>query len=192
STFFCCVEIWPKWGHAHSSTSAYMLAQILFLFVAVVAIAAGIGLIVSRSPVSSALWLVLNLFCIAVLYVTMNAQFIGVIQILVYAGAIMVLFLFVIMLLNLSALPDLQLVDWKIGVAFLLGMAVLAQLVYVVAASLDVLPVPSSPEMAAESGSAATIGRELFTTYALPLEVVGVLLLAATIGAVMLAKRRFV
>ncbi|MEX0820847.1 MAG: NADH-quinone oxidoreductase subunit J [Rhodothermales bacterium] len=169
-----------------------MLAQILFLFVAVVAIAAGIGLIVSRSPVSSALWLVLNLFCIAVLYVTMNAQFIGVIQILVYAGAIMVLFLFVIMLLNLSALPDLQLVDWKIGVAFLLGMAVLAQLVYVVAASLDVLPVPSSPEMAAESGSAATIGRELFTTYALPLEVVGVLLLAATIGAVMLAKRRFV
>lgn len=169
-----------------------MLAQILFFFVAAVAIAAGIGLIVSRSPVSSALWLVLNLFCIAVLYVTMNAQFIGVIQILVYAGAIMVLFLFVIMLLNLAALPDLQSVDWKLGVAFLLGMAVLAQLVYVVASSLDLLPDPSSPELAAQAGSAQSIGVELFTRYALPLEVIGVLLLAATIGAVMLAKRRFV
>ena len=169
-----------------------MLAQILFFFVAAVAIASGIGLIVSRNPVSSALWLVLNLFCIAVLYVTLNAQFIGVIQILVYAGAIMVLFLFVIMLLNLTALPDLQSVDWKLGVAFLLGMAVLAQLVFVVASSLDLLPEPATPEMASQSGSAYLIGRELFTTYALPLEVIGVLLLVATIGAVMLAKRRFV
>ncbi len=169
-----------------------MLAQILFFFVAAVAVAAGIGLIVSRNPVSSALWLVLNLFCIAVLYVTLNAQFLGVIQILVYAGAIMVLFLFVIMLLNLAALPDLQSVDWKLGVAFLLAMAVLAQLVYVVASGLDVLPDPATPEMAAESGSAYAIGEQLFTVYALPLEVIGVLLLIATIGAVMLAKRRFV
>ncbi len=169
-----------------------MFAQVLFFFLATVAIAAGIGLIVSRNPVSSALWLILNLFCIAVLYLTTNAEFIGVIQIIVYAGAIMVLFLFVIMLLNLAALPDLERVDWKLGVAFLLGMAVLAQLVYVIASALDLLPEPASAAMTAESGSAYTIGRELFTRYALPLEVIGILLLAATIGAVMLAKRRFV
>ncbi|MEX0747183.1 MAG: NADH-quinone oxidoreductase subunit J, partial [Rhodothermales bacterium] len=85
-----------------------MFDQILFFFFAAVAIAAGIGLIASRNPVASALWLVLNLFCIAVLYIILNAQFIGVIQIIVYAGAIMVLFLFVIMLLNLAALPGLR------------------------------------------------------------------------------------
>lgn len=168
-----------------------MFAQILFFFLAAVAIAAGVGLIVSRNPVSSALWLILNLFCIAVLYLSTNAEFIGVIQVIVYAGAIMVLFLFVIMLLNLAALPDLENVNWRLGLAFLLGMAVLAQLVFVVASGLDLLPDPVPSEAAAESGSAYTIGRELFTRYALPLEVIGVLLLAATIGAVMLAKRRF-
>lgn len=169
-----------------------MFAQILFFFVATVAIAAGIGLIVSRNPVTSALWLVLNLFCIAVLYVTLNAQFIGVIQILVYAGAIMVLFLFVIMLLNLAELPDLQAVDWKLGAAFVLAMAVLAQLVYVIARGFDVLPESVEVEASATSGSAYALGQELFTRYALPLEVIGVLLLVATIGAVMLAKRKFV
>ena len=168
-----------------------MFAQILFFFVAAVAIAAGIGLIASRNPVSSALWLVLNLFCIAVLYITLNAQFIGVIQILVYAGAIIVLFLFVIMLLNLAELPAIQAATWKLGAAFLLAMAVLAQLVYVVASGLDVLPDPMTAEAAAEAGSAGVIGMELFTRYALPLEVIGVLLLVATIGAVMLAKKRF-
>lgn len=168
-----------------------MFAQILFFFVAAVAIAAGIGLIASRNPVSSALWLVLNLFCIAVLYITLNAQFIGVIQILVYAGAIMVLFLFVIMLLNLAELPAIQAATWKLGAAFLLAMAVLAQLVYVVASGFDVLPDPITSEAAADAGSAYVIGMELFTRYALPLEVIGILLLVATIGAVMLAKKRF-
>lgn len=168
-----------------------MFAQILFFFTAAVAIAAGIGLVVSRNPVTSALWLILNLFCIAVLYLTTNAEFIGVIQILVYAGAIMVLFLFVIMLLNLAALPEFERVDWRLGAAFLLAMAILAQLIYVVASGLDLLPEPASMEMAEQSGSAYTIGQELFTRYVLPLEVIGILLLVATIGAVMLAKRRF-
>lgn len=169
-----------------------MFGQILFFFVAAVAIASGIGLVISRNPVSSALWLVLNLFCIAVLYITLNAQFLGVIQILVYAGAIMVLFLFVIMLLNLSELPHLKAVNWKVGVIFVLAMVVLAQLVYMIAKGLDVLPEATTAEASAETGSAYLIGQELFTRYALPLEVIGILLLVATIGAVMLAKRRFV
>ena len=167
-----------------------MAAQFFFFLLATVAVAAALGMLISRSPVNSALWLVLNLFCIAGLYITLNASFIGVIQILVYAGAIMVLFLFVIMLLNLEALPTPKAFDWKKGVAFLLGMVILAQLVFVVAAGLGA--VPELPEaQAALTGSAEVIAVELFTRYALPLEVIALLLLAATIGAVMLAKRRF-
>lgn len=168
-----------------------MAAEFLFFLLATVAVVAALGMVLSRNPVSSALWLVLNLFCVAGLYISLNAAFIGVIQILIYAGAIMVLFLFVIMLLNLAALPNPQAFDWKRGLAFVLGLVLLAQLVYVVAAGLDVVPETLAPEDAAYTGSAEMLAQELFTRYALSLEVVAVLLLAATIGAVMLAKRRF-
>lgn len=168
-----------------------MLAQFLFFFLAIVAVTAALGMLIARNPVTSALWLILNLFCIAGLYLTLSAQFIGVIQILVYAGAIMVLFLFVIMLLNLAALPEFEDLDWKKGAAFILVLAVLAELVYIVARGLGVLPDAPTLEQVAATGSAAVIARELFTVYALPFEVIGLLLLVATIGAVMLAKRRF-
>jgi NADH-quinone oxidoreductase subunit J len=123
-----------------------MAEAALFFLIAVIAIASAIGMLIARNPVSSALWLVLNFFCIASAYILLQAEFIGVIQILVYAGAIMVLFLFVM-----------------------------------------------SPGVdASEMGSAKAIGKELFTRYAFLLEVIAVLLLAATIGAVLLAKKRFV
>ena len=169
-----------------------MLAQLLFFFLATVAVTAALGMLLSRSPVSCALWLVLNLFCIAGLYLTLSAPFIAVIQVLVYAGAIMVLFLFVIMMLNLAVLPSLKQIDWKRGVGFVLGMVILAQLVFVVAMGLDALPEPVTMEQAAQSGTATAIAVELFTRYALTFEVIGVLLLVATIGAVMLAQRKFV
>ena len=149
-------------------------------------------MLIARNPVTSALWLILNLFCIAGLYLTLNAPFIAVIQVLVYAGAIMVLFLFVIMLLNLGSLPGWRRVDWTRGLAFVLGMGVLAQLVYIVALSLDALPEPVPAELTAVTGSATTIAIALFTQYALTFEVIGLLLLVATIGALMIAKRRFV
>ena len=169
-----------------------MLAQLLFFFLASVAVVSALGMLIARNPVSSALWLVLNLFCIAGLYLTLSAPFIAVIQVLVYAGAIMVLFLFVIMMLNLTALPSLKQVDWKRSVAFVLGMVILAQLVFVVAMGLDALPEPVTMEQAAQSGTATAIAIDLFTRYALTFEVIGVLLLVATIGAVMLAQRKFV
>lgn len=168
-----------------------MAAPFLFFLLAAVAVAAAVGMLVARSPVSSALWLVLNLFCVAGLYLTMNASFIGVIQILVYAGAIMVLFLFVIMLLNLQALPRPSDIDWTRVLAFVLGMVILAQLMYVVAVGLDLQIAPVAPAQAAETGSAEALARPLFTEYALHLEMTGILLLAATVGAVMLAQRRF-
>lgn len=168
-----------------------MISQIFFFLLAIVAVVAAFGLIFSRSPVSSALWLVLNLFCIAGLYITLNAEFLGIVQILVYAGAIMVLFLFVIMLLNLGAMPTLQSFSWRMVGVFAIGAIVLAQIVYVIASSLDILPGPVIAEDAAVTGSATAIGLELFTRYALPVQIIGILLLAATIGAVMIAKRRF-
>lgn len=168
-----------------------MIAQLLFFFLAIVAVAAALGLVISRNPVTSALWLILNLFCIAGLYLTLNAHFIAVIQVLVYAGAIMVLFLFVIMLLNLTALPRIWNIDWKMVVSFILGVVVLVQLVYIVSLGMNVLPTGISPVETAASGSAEVIARQLFTQFALPFEIIGILLLVATIGAVVLAKKRF-
>ena len=162
-----------------------MIEQSLFVGLAVVATVAALGMLISRNPVTSALWLILTLFCVAGLYLTLNAQFIAVIQVLVYAGAIMVLFLFVIMLLNLGALPRLAAMDWKKALAFVVGVVILVQLVSVVVVGTSPEPVVS------ESGSASAIAKELFVRYYLAFEVVGVLLLVATVGAVMLAQRRF-
>ena len=168
-----------------------MAAQLLFFFLATVAVAAALGMLLSRSPVNSALWLVLNFFCIAGLYIVLSATFIGVIQVLVYAGAIMVLFLFVIMLLNLEAPPKLAGIDWARVAGFLVGMALLSQLVYAIAAGFNMTPLAIASSEAMQTGDAAFLAESLFTRYALPLEITALLLLAATVGAVMLAKQRF-
>jgi len=168
-----------------------MAEPALFFLIAVIAIASAIGMLIARSPVTSVLWLVLNFFCIASAYILLQAEFIGVIQVLVYAGAIMVLFLFVIMLLNLDELPRAGEVNWKKVVAFGLGLVVLSQLIYAVVLAVGGLPEAPGVD-AGEMGSARAIGRELFTRYAFHVEIIAVLLLGATIGAVLLAKKRFV
>ena len=169
-----------------------MLEPFLFFVFAVLALAGGIGMLVSRSPVASALWVVMTMIAIACLYLTLNAAFIGVVQILVYAGAIMVLFLFVIMLLNLEEMPRLAGFDWRKGAAFILGVAVLAQLLAVGALQLPgASETPEATEPVAAT-SVEAIGVSLLTDHAFTLQIVGVLLLGATIGAVLLAKKRFV
>jgi NADH-quinone oxidoreductase subunit J len=120
-----------------------MISQIFFFLLAIVAVVAGFGMIFSRNPIASALWLILNLFCYrGACTITLNAEFIGIIQVLVYAGAIMVLFLFVIMLLNLGErLPSTSVGELAHVVAgFIVGALVLAQIAYVIASSLDILP----------------------------------------------------
>ncbi len=166
-----------------------MLTETFFVAASLLAVIAALGMLVSRSPVRSALWLILVMLCIAGLYMTLSAEFIAVVQVLVYAGAIMVLFLFVIMLLNLGALPNLERVDFKKGVGFVLGTVILAQLVYVTATASE--PLATAAFDPAETGSALKIAEELFTRYAFPFEIIGILLLVATVGAVMLAKRTF-
>jgi NADH-quinone oxidoreductase subunit J len=168
-----------------------MIGPILFFVFAITAIVGALGMVLSRSPVSSALWLILTLFCVAGLYLTLNATFISVVQVLVYAGAIMVLFVFVIMLLNLAELPRTQNADWRKIMGFVGGIGLTAVLLGAVTSAMNVVPTAVSVEMAAINGSAANLAEVLFTQYALLVEVVGLLLLVATIGAVMLAKRRF-
>ena len=173
-----------------------MLEPFLFFVFAVLAVSGGLGMLISRSPIASALWMVMGMIAIAGLYLTLNAAFIGVVQILVYAGAIMVLFLFVIMLLNLDETPRLGMFDWRKGAAFVLGVAVLAQLLTVVAVNIPGAVKPGGTDAAAAARVADTgvsaLGVALLTDHAFSLEIIGVLLLGATIGAVLLAKKKLV
>ena len=198
-----------------------MLEPFLFFVFAVLSVAGGLGMLLSRSPVASALWMVQAMLAIACLYLTLNAAFIGVVQVLVYAGAIMVLFLFVIMLLNLEEMPRLSAFTWTRAAAFVGGVCVLALLLTAVASRADLLPdtdavavavvetepaevlvAPDGEVVAVDPGRAVAvpfdptsveqIGVALLTRHAFTLEIIGALLLAATIGAVLLAKKRFV
>ena len=196
-----------------------MLEPFLFFVFAVLSVAGALGMLLSRSPVAGALWMVQTMLAIACLYLTLNAAFIGVVQVLVYAGAIMVLFLFVIMLLNLEEMPRLTAFTWTRAVAFVAAVGVLAMLLTVVSTridldptALDVAVVETEPPavlldaegdvVAVDPGQAVAIpfdptsveqiGIALLTRHAFTLEIVGALLLAATIGAVLLAKKRFV
>ena len=165
--------------------------MVTFVILAAVMVATALGVLLFREPVHVALSLVGTFLALAATYVTLEAHFLAAIQVIVYTGAIMVLFLFVIMLLNLGKLPELSFASARSIAAFALGAAVLAQLLYMVAASFDLLPAVPVAETAAETGTARAVGLVLFTQYALPLQIIAIMLLVATIGAVILAKRRF-
>lgn len=153
-------------------------------------VGSAIMVITRKSPVMSVLYLILNFFALAGIYLTLHAQFIAVIQIIVYAGAIMVLFLFVIMLLNLG--DERTLID-KVSVRKIavigLGAAILMELVYIIGFSGTIFPTKST-ERAIEIGTVEGIGKELFSTFLFPFEITSVILIAAIVGAVILAKRK--
>lgn len=166
------------------------LEQILFYAFGAVAVGSGLLVVTRRNPVMSALALILNFFCLAGLYLTLNAQFIAVIQIIVYAGAIMVLFVFVIMLLNLRderALRDGLSVRKVIGAG--LTFALLMQVLYILVSGADGFPAKNE-SLAVSTGTVEVIGVQLFTTFLFPFEITSLLLTAAIVGAVLLAKRK--
>ncbi|MDX1618500.1 MAG: NADH-quinone oxidoreductase subunit J [Balneolaceae bacterium] len=162
----------------------------VFIFLAILAVAAALGMVISKNTVNSALFLVLNMVALAGVYVLLQAQFLAIIQVLVYAGAIMVLFLFVIMLLNLDAEESLfSKFRVKYFVAFLLGVAVFSQILYSIGGVTGMLPDLSASEMA-EIGTVQAVGDVLFTTYLLPFEMTAVLLTAAVVGALIIAQHK--
>jgi NADH-quinone oxidoreductase subunit J len=166
------------------------LETILFYFLGAISVGSALMMVTRRSPVIAALYLILNFFALGGLYLTLHAQFIAFIQILVYAGAIMVLFLFVIMLLNLGDEKKLtEKISYKKIIGAGLGFGVLMELIYVIGFSGATLP-PSQFEKAVEVGTVEHIGMELFTTFLFPFEVTSILLLAAIVGAVVLAKKK--
>jgi len=162
-----------------------------FLPLAALLIASALGVVLSRNPIRSALSLVATLFLLAVMFVLLDAHLVAALQIIVYAGAIMVLFLFVIMLLNLQQEPHEEgqagqrIAAWVAAGLVLLTMAV---------GLWRVLPGASGPEGSGAVpegfGSTAAVSERLFTQFLLPFEITSVLLLVAIVGAVVLAKRR--
>jgi len=161
---------------------------IIFWAFAGLAVLSGLACITRRSPVASALWLVVTLFAVAALFVLLDAQFIAVLQVLVYAGAIMVLFLFVIMLLNLGRAGPTDLKGpLGLGVGVFLAGLLLMQLLVLRQATLA----PGGPvRPPLGQGMIPSVARPLFTVYLVPFEITSILLLAAIVGAVVLAKRK--
>ena len=165
-----------------------MNAQLITFFIlAIIAIAAALGMLLSRSAVYSALFLVLNFGTVAVFYILLNAPFIAMAQVSVYAGAIMVLFLFVIMLLGTELLPPTKALPWQRPLAIFLGVILFVESGYLLfirnAATGDV------PQPIQAFGSPQDVGQALFSSYLLPFEITSVLLLIAMVGAIVLAIR---
>ncbi len=160
---------------------------LLFFLLALVAIATALGMLLSRNAVYAALFLVLNFGTVAVFYILLNAPFIALTQVSVYAGAIMVLFLFVIMLLGTELLPPSRALPWQRPAAFILALILAGEASYLFffrkAASGTIAPPIQT------FGSPQAVGRALFNQYLLPFEITSVLLLIAMVGAIVLTKK---
>ncbi len=172
------------------------MTAIIFWVFAAIAVGSALLCVTRRSPIASALWLVLTLFALAALFVILDAQFIAVLQVLVYAGAIMVLFLFVIMLLNLGRAGPSDRKGWLAwAVAVVLSAGLLVPLAGLARAGAGPpaaiqLPEGAMAQLQQQQGMVGAVARPLFETYLVPFEITSLLLLAAIVGAVVLAKRK--
>jgi NADH-quinone oxidoreductase subunit J len=163
---------------------------VVFWLSAPVAVAAGVLMLLQRNAVHSALYLILNQFMLAVLFVVLGAPFLAAVQVIVYAGAIMVLFLFVIMFLGVDRREALvETIRGQRVAAVGLGLLVIAEVVVAIRLGVG-LGRAAVAEVGAGFGSAQAVGRRLFTHYVFPFEVTSVLLIVAAIAAMVLARRR--
>jgi NADH-quinone oxidoreductase subunit J len=166
-----------------------------FYLFGVIALASAIAFVSRTSPVPAALWLVNTMFSLAALFVMLDAQFIGIMQILVYAGAIMVVFLFVVMLLNLGHPSELAAPRgkwWKLA-AGLVGLGLLSEIMVIARTKLPqqlIVPTDFNEKQFQKLNAVGTIAEPLFRDYLLAFELTSVLLLVAIAGAVVLARGR--
>jgi NADH-quinone oxidoreductase subunit J len=162
------------------------MSEIAFYVLSAIALLSAVLVVFAKSPVHSVLYLVLCFFSIAGHYILMNAEFLAIVHIIVYAGAIMVLFLFVVMMLNLNKDSDHPTTNYgKLGAVVASGIMLMVLTAASKSADIATATVPSLGEL----GSVQSLGKALFTTYLLPFELSSVLLFAAIAGAVMLAKK---
>jgi NADH-quinone oxidoreductase subunit J len=163
------------------------VTQILFGFLSVLALFSAIMVVISRNPVYSVIWLILVFFAISGHYILLNAQFLAIVNIIVYAGAIMVLFLFVIMLMNLNKEIEPKKHRWLKIAGTLAGGCLMLVLV----AALKDSDIKTSLENAntGNVGLIKVLGNELFSTYVVPFEISSILFLSAMVGAVVIGKK---
>jgi NADH-quinone oxidoreductase subunit J len=163
------------------------ITEILFGFLTVVALFSGLMMITSKHPVSSILWLILTFFAISGHYILLNAQFLAVVNIIVYAGAIMVLFLYVFMLMDLRGNTEPKKNRW---IKFAGALAGGCLLLVLVAALKDVeIKDQLAQTNQGDIGLIKSLGKELFTKYVVPFEISSILFLSAMIGAVVIGKK---
>ena len=158
-------------------------AAFFYVFTAVM-LGAALSVVFNRNPIHSVLSLLLAMFCLAALFVMLGAVFVAALQVLLYAGAVLVLFLFVVMLLNLErdALARMRLFTLR-------TTGTLAALILLTSLLRVLLGGPSTPFGPAAAGTVEALGRALFTTYLLPFELTSFLILAAIVGAISLARQ---
>ena len=163
---------------------------IVFIILAIIAIAAAVGLVFSRNSVYSALFLIVNFMAVAVIYLVMGAPFIALAQITVYAGAIMVLFLFVIMLLGVESLAPSNSLPWQKPLAFSLAVILVVESVYLLVSRAQPNMMVTAPDIAVNSmDNLREMAMTMFNQFLLPFEVTSVLLLVAMVGAIVLTNR---
>ncbi|MGD8455844.1 MAG: NADH-quinone oxidoreductase subunit J [Anaerolineales bacterium] len=161
---------------------------IVFLILAFIAVASALGMLLNKNAVYAALFLILNFATVAVFYLILGAPFIALTQITVYAGAIMVLFLFVIMLLGAEELLKRKKFDWQRPIALALAIILIVEAGFIIFGGGQDFAVITA--VAEDYGSPQEIGRTLFQEYLIPFEITGFLLLAAMVGAVVITKRK--
>jgi NADH-quinone oxidoreductase subunit J len=168
-----------------------MFATILFFIFAAVLVGAALGVILARNPVYSALLLVLCFFNSAVIWVLLDAEFLGIVLVLVYVGAVMVLFLFVVMMLdvNIEQLRKEFVGYWPVTLA-VAGFVVFAMINVIVVKHLGGADLRSAPALAENYSNTRSLGVELFTRYAYPAQVAALILLVASVAAIVLTLRQ--
>jgi NADH-quinone oxidoreductase subunit J len=164
------------------------MSPFLFWIFAVLTVIFGAAVVLNRNPVASALSLVVSFLALAALFVSLDAFFIGIIQVLVYAGAIMVLFLFIIMLLDLRA-EELRKINWIASTGGVVVALALTVQIFSVVGSFQIAKQPFPPLVRSTSDDVHRIGLLLFGNYNLPFQIIGIIILVATIGVVMLSRR---
>jgi NADH-quinone oxidoreductase subunit J len=167
------------------------MEALIFYVLAAITVVSAFCVVLLRRPIHNVLFMITTMIGLAGLFILLQAEFVGMVQLIVYAGAVMVLFLFVIMLLNLESMSfpdDPRAVRWWGGMVLAIGLLVL--LFPIFKAFVPHLVGPATGQGPSVFSNTQLVARELFTTYLLPFEITSVLLLAAMIGAVVLARRR--
>jgi len=171
---------------------ANAFSWIVFIVAGLVSIVASLLMVTRRNPVHSALWLIVAFFSIAIIYISLNAQFIAVAQVIVYAGAIMMLILFVIMLIHLESEQELtgKITGAKIIASFITVILFLEIVAAVLSFRVTGKRGPFTTEILDGFGNVRSVGMVLYGRYMFPFEIASILLLIGIVGAVILSKRR--